>query len=149
MGKFTDKEKEQWNELLIYIEKEILGYDENQHLQKSAVLRILGLRNGQNVANNKIGEHGHYGFDVILNTFKINRKKILNAIRFKDFENEEMKIAYINAIVRNGLNDMYERMQRVKKAQDDSKKIDTTIIRHKGSAYKRKTEDKEQFGKLW
>lgn len=149
MGKFTDKEKEQWKELLVYIEKEILEYDDNQHLQKNAVLRILGLRKGQDMANNKLKENGYYGFDVILNTFKINRKKILNAIRFKEFENEEMKIAYINAIVRNGLNDMYERMQRVKKAQDDSKKIDTTIIRHKGSAYKRKTEDKEQFGKLW
>ena len=145
----TDKEKEQWRELLQYIEKEILNYDDNQHLQKNGVLRIRGILNGKVFANNNTEDNGNYGIEVVFNTFKLCKPQILPAIQAKDFKTEDNKIAYICAIIRNNVNDMYERMKNIKQEQENGKKVDTTIIQHKNNNYKRRTIDKGKYDDLW
>lgn len=149
MAKMTEEEKQNWNELLRYIEKEILDYSDEQHLQKNAVLRIRGLLNGKVMANNNTENNGEYPSVVLLYTFKIDRQKILHAIRGKNFENEEMKVAYIAAIVRGDINDVYERVKSAKRTEQSISKVDTSIIRHRKSNYERKTIDKKQYEELW
>lgn len=135
MGKLTEQEKQQWKELFTYIEKEILNYNDNQKLQKNAVLRLKGLSQGQVIANNKCEQHGKYSPEVLLVTFKINKNKIISAIKYKDFESEENKIAYMSAIVRDRLNDIDERLKSAKRRENLENNIDTSIIDNKGREY--------------
>lgn len=135
--KMTEEEKLQWKELCEWIEINIFNYDiKTQRLQKKACLILKGLKVGQNVANNNCEKYGNYPFNVILMTFKANKTKIQNAIRNKDFEDESKKMAYVCAIVRDKINDMYSRYLNVQKTQEKVESIDTSIMLHEGAEYK-------------
>lgn len=135
--KMTEEEKLQWRELCEWVELNIFNYDINtQRLQKKACLILRGLQTGQNVRNNKCEKYGDYPFNVILMTFKANRTKIQNAIRNKDFEDESKKMAYVCAIVRDKINDMYSRYLNAQKIQEKFESVDTSIMSHEGAEYK-------------
>lgn len=138
-------------QLCSYVEKEILGYDNNQKLQKKAVLRLRGLAKGQTIANNNCKQFGDYPYSVILLAFKANKVQISNAILNKEFNSEENKIAYICAIVRDKLNDIYIRYNNIKKSEDKMNIIDINVINHQGSEYQTKTNNKnnDKFADLW
>lgn len=150
MGKLSEEEKKQWKELFSYVEKEILNYDDNQKLQKNAVLRIKGLENGKVFANNSTKDNGNYSPVVIMNTFKACKQKIMYAIDNKNFENEDRTLAYICAIVRGSLNDVYNRMKRVEKEKKSIDKIDTSIISNDIKAeYSKKSDCTDKFADMW
>lgn len=158
MAKKTEQEKQkdlEFRELCAYIETEILNYETNQKLQKKACLRLRGLATGQTIANNKHQQYGEYPYEVILLAFKANKHQILNAIRNKDFESEEKKIAYISAIVRDKLNDVYTRFLNAKKSQDKVEMVNTDALEYQGAEYKGKTETTttqkidKKFEELW
>lgn len=135
--KMTEEEKLQWKELCEWLEINIFNYDiRTQRLQKKACLILKGLQSGQNVANNKCEKYGDYPFNVILMTFKANKLKIQNAIRNKDFEDESKKMAYVCAIVRDKINDMYTRYLNAQKTQEKVESVDTSIMAHEGAEYK-------------
>lgn len=135
MGKMTDEEKKQWKELFTYIEKEILDYDDNQKLQKNAVLRLKGLATGKVIANNKTENNGNYSPTILKVAFTINKNKIKDAIRGKDFDSEENKIAYCCAIVRNNLNTVYEHVQEAERIKKKVENVNTSVIDHIGMEY--------------
>jgi len=148
----TEIEKQQWDALYQYVKKEILQYDENQSLPQNIVLRLKGLQKGKLMANNNTKDYANYSFDVILNTFKICKTQILNAIQNKNFNDEITKFLYISKIVENNLNDVYLRMKKIKESQSKIQNIDTTIFNHEGANYKRKTEENiisKKYKKLW
>lgn len=149
--RMTPEEKIQWNELKSFVEKEIFGYDENQKLQKGAMLRLRGLLRGQVVANNAQEVNGVYTCEVVLTTFKIQRRKILNAVQNKDFESEENKMAYVCAIVRNRLNDVSSRLQRAKEATEKVENIQLSIDKKKSQkGYRtRPMKNREKYEDLW
>ena len=144
----TDSE---WLNLCSWVEKEIFGYDENQKLQKGAALRLKGLLTGQNVANNKCEKHGNYSCEVVLTTFKVNKDKILQAVATKDFTSEANKMAYVCAIIRNNINDVYARMNNAKKSEEKVKSANVDTIAHTGAEYVSKTEDKinKKLEEIW
>lgn len=135
--KMTEEEKLQWKELCEWVELNIFNYDiKIQRLQKKACLILKGLKVGQNVANNNCEKYGDYPFNVILMTFKANKIKIQNAIRNKDFEDESKKMAYVCAIVRDKINDMYSRYLNAQKTQEKVESVDTSIMSYDGAKYK-------------
>lgn len=148
------KRKDQdWMDLYAWIEREIMGYDSNQKLQKAAVLRIRGLAHGQSVANNKQDQYGDYSAEVILLTFKANKSLILNALRGKNFDSENGKIGYCCAIVRDRINDIYTRLNNAKKSQEKIEEVNTSIIDYEGAGYKTKAnknnKNEDKFKELW
>lgn len=155
-NKETSKNEKNGNqefwELCLYVEKEIFGYESNQKLQKKAALRLRGLAKGQNIANNSFEQYGEYPYNVILLTFKANKNQIINAIRGKKFESEERKVAYVSAIVRDKLNDMYTRYLNAKKSDEKVVTINTDIMEYQGAEYKQTNEISEiddKFEELW
>lgn len=143
--------KGEWNELCSYIEKEILGYNDNQKLQKAACLRIQGLTRGQSIANSRAASNGTYTYKEILRTFQINKNKILNAIRGKNFNGEANKIGYICAIVRNNINEVATRMRNAEKSLEKSNRVYNDIYENFNQEYLKKTSDDmaAKFKELW
>ena len=148
--KMTDEEKKQWKELCEWLEVNIFNYDiKIQRLQKKACLILKGLQTGQNVINNNCEKFGDYPFNVILMTFKANKLKILNAIRNKDFENDESKkMSYVCAIVRDKINDMYTRYLNAQKTQEKVESVDTSIMTYEGAEYKTNSTERKRNKRL-
>ena len=149
--KKEERQDADWLELCEWLELNIFNYDinNNQRLQKKACLVLKGLRTGQNVANNNCQTYGDYPDNVILMTFKANKTKILNAIRNKDFENNESKkMSYVCAIVRDKLNDMYSRYLNAQKTQEKVESVDTSIMTHEGAEYKTNNTERKRNKRL-
>lgn len=136
MTKMSKKEIEYLNRIFVFVERELLGYDENQHMQKEAVLRIKGIANGKPVASNKTQNNGNYSYALIYGTFLYCKDKIKRAIRGKEFSSEGTKVAYIAAIVRNNINTVKQIAKKRKKAQEKAEQVDTTIMEHNTAKYK-------------
>ena len=149
--KMTQEELNNWNELLIYVEKNIFRYDDNQHLKKNAVLRLKGLQTGKVIANNKIKDNGYYSFEIILLTFKACKDIILRSIENKNFDSEGNKMAYICAIVNSKINDIYERKKKADKAKTSIITADTTFAEYESAEYKAKTKSgkDKKYDDLW
>lgn len=151
----TENEKQDWKELCKYIEKNIFNYDDNQHLQKNAILRLRGALNGKMYANNKTKNNGNYSPKILLIAFTINKNKILHAIKNKDFESEENKMAYCLAIIRDSLNSVYEHIQEAERAKKKTECVDTSIMDYIGKEYREQTvseltqKSPKKFEELW
>lgn len=146
----TNKNKE-WLELCEWVEREIFGYDENQKLHQAACLRLKGLQKGQVYANNK-ARSGNYPFNVVLNTFKIDKLKILSAIKGKTFRDEENEMAYICAIVSKDINEMYIKMKNANISERKVDNSDVTLHTKQEAEYHRQTQDvstADKFEDLW
>lgn len=143
-----------WIELCAYVETEIFNYNTNQKLQKKACLVLQGITKGQNIANNKQQTYGNYSYGIILLTFKANKTKILNAIKNKDFESEEQKMKYVAAIIRDSINDIYNRYEESRKSEEKIKRIDTNILISDIPTYSKKQSEtseklQDKFKEFW
>ena len=126
-----------------WIEREIFGYDENQKLQKMACLKLQGLRSGKVVANNNIENNGNYSLDVIWNTFRANKLLILKALKNKTFSSEQAKMGYVCAIVREHLNDMYQRMKNAELSKSKQDAVNIDVDSYNKNNYHKQTIDYE------
>lgn len=125
-----------------WLEKEIFGYSEDQKLHTAACMRLQGLIRGQGYGNSHVRANGNYSYDVIWNTFKAQKMNILNSMRGKRFNNEAEKMAYACAIVRNNINDMYDRMENAKKSSAKTKSLSIDSYSYNGAEYQSKTDRK-------
>lgn len=130
--------------------KDLLGYDKNQSLPKSFVLRLKGLSTGKFIENKKIKDKANYSYEVILATFKYKKKAILKAFQTKNFKNENNKFNYMLAIIQNSLNDVYIRINENKKSSIALEHIELNSDFNQ-DLYKRKTEEKDnkKLKELW
>lgn len=140
-------------ELTNWIEKEIMNYDDDQKLNKPSCQCLRGLSNGKVMGSyNAFGE-SNYPYDIILTAFKVNKIKILNAIRGKTFSTELGKIKYISAIVEKDLNDVYTRVKNARKAHEKAEKADVdAIIATNTAQYKKKESNPstiDKFKDIW
>ena len=134
--KIPRKDKD-WLELCEWLEINIFNYHvPYQRLQTDACLVLKGLQKGKDVANNNTEDNGFYPFNVILMTFKANKKQILNAIKGKEFKSERIKMTYICKIVQDKINDMYSRYLNAQKTQEKVDTVDTSIMTYEGAEYK-------------
>lgn len=138
-------------DMCTWIEKEIFNYDtEHQKLQTKAVMRLQGLRRGQGYANTKVRANGDYSYEVIWITFKVHKQLILNSLKGKTFRDEEAKMAYVCAIVRGKINDVYTKLQNKTKAEEKAENVNVASLENKGANYvKQSKESNKKFEELW
>lgn len=149
--KMTSIEKEQWDKLYQYVKKEILLYDDSQSIPSSFILRLKGLTKGKYIENKKIEDKANYSYEIILYTFQICKPSIMNTLSNKTFENESYKFNYICKIVENNINDVYLRVKKAKKTEENIQNMDTKILSHKGGKYQKKTKEikNKRLKDLW
>ncbi len=149
-GKRINKNQE-FYDLCEYVEKEIFGYDENQKLKQPSCLQLRGLINGKESGWYEVNGASNYPIKCVLIAFQINKNKILNSIRGKDFKSEISKMRYICAIVQNDINDVYMRLKDIERNKDKIETLDTDILSHNGGEYQKKTEElrNKRLNELW
>lgn len=147
----TSIEKAEWDELYQYVKKEILFYDDSQAMPSNFVLRLRGLTKGKYIDNKNIKDKADYSFKIILYTFQICKPSIMQALSTKTFQNEMNKFNYICKIVENSINDVYLRLDKVKKSEEAINSIDTNVLSHQSGKYQKKTEDvkNKRLNELW
>ena len=117
--KMTEKEKQDWEVLYFYV-KNLLGYDENQALSSTMVLRLKGLLTNKFIENNSIESTANYSYETILNTFKFCSLEISKALRTNSWVNEMHRFNYILKIVEKNINNVYIRMKNIQKTKEEA-----------------------------
>ena len=147
----TSIEKEQWDRLYQYVKKEILMYDNSQSIPSNFVLRLKGLTKGKYIENKNIEDKADYSFEIILYTFQICKQTIMKALATKTFENESNKFNYICKIIENNINDVYLRVNKAKKTEEDIQLLETNVLTYSGGIYQKKTEElkNKRLNELW
>ena len=146
----SQQEIEDWESLYEYVRHNVLGYDENQSLSKTMVLRLKGLSNNKFIANNNIDDTANYSYKVILNTFKFCMLDIQRGLRTVTFKDEDHKFNYILKIVESNLNTVYMRMKNAARANEKTEKVDMAAQFYNGAEYKQ-TEKRvsDRLNDLW
>ena len=114
------KERDAWNELDMFIRKNVMGYDDVKGLTTNMVLRLKGLRWGQSTANLDVYKRSDYTFETILTAYKAYIYEIRRAMSNKTFENDEQKFAYALKIVENHVPEIYQRMKNMREAKKNA-----------------------------
>ena len=138
--KMTEEEKKSWENLYYYV-KNLLGYDENQALSSTMVLRLKGLLTNKFIENNNIESTANYSYETILNTFKFCSPDIQKALRTNIFKDENHRFNYILKIVEKNINTVYMKMKNVQKAKEEAKNTAIDVSTHIGAEYQRKTKE--------
>lgn len=146
--KMTEKEKQDWEELYFYVKK-LLGYDENQALSSTMVLRLKGLLTNKFIENNNIQDGANYSYETILNTFKYSSIDIQKALRTNNWKNEMHKFNYILKIAEKNINTVYVKMKNLEKAKEEAKNTTIDSLTHTGAEFKPKEKKKDKFSNLW
>ena len=108
------KEKDLWHELINYICINLLNYEKGQPFP-SLVTR-------------KLNEFSFYNREVILQSFKEKEKDILYQINQDcKFDNEQSKIFYMFAIVKNNINDVNKKWKRKQLTEVKQQKSEINI----------------------
>ena len=146
--KMSQKDKQDWEELYFYV-KSLMGYDENQALSSTMVLRLKGLLTNKFIENKNIADTANYSYEVILNTFKYCSLDIQKAFRTRSFQDEAHKFNYALVVVEKNINDIYMRMKNVERAKEEAKTTSVEVINHIGAEFKPKEKKKDKFADLW
>ena len=144
----TEKEKQDWESLYMYV-KNVMGYDENQALSSTMVLRLKGLLTNKFIENNNIQSTANYSYETILNTFKYSSLDIQRALRTNNFKDEQHKFNYLLKIVEKNINTVYMKMRNVEKAKEEAKNTMVEVPTHTGAEFKAKENKKDKFTDLW
>ena len=134
------KDKKDWENLYFYV-KNLLGYDENQALSSTMVLRLKGLLSNKFIENNNIESTANYSYETILNTFKFCSTDIQKALRTNNFKDEMHRFNYILKIVESNINNVYLRMKNVQKTKEEAENTTIDTANHIGADYQRKTKE--------
>lgn len=146
--KMSEKDKQDW-ELLYFYVKNLLGYDENQALSSTMVLRLKGLSTNKFIENNNIESTSNYSYETILNTFKFCSPEISKALRTNRFADEMHRFNFVLKIVERNLNTVYLRMKNAQKAKEEAKNTMVEMPTHTGAAFKPKEKKENKFSNLW
>lgn len=147
--KMTEKEKQDWDSLYSYVKSNIMGYDDNQALSSTMVLRLKGLLTNKFIENKNIENSANYSYEVILNTFKFCKPDIDRILRTNNFKDEMHKFNYILKIVEKNINTVYIKMKNIKKAKEEAKNMTIEAPMHTGAEFKPKENKKDKFTDLW
>lgn len=116
-------------ELYWWIEDNIFRFKDDEGFSRTEgkflALRIQGLITGQYIKNNNRElDRSGYTIEEISNTFKFTIMEIQYALDNYDFKDMKHKINYMMVIVENNINDMRERMKRVKIQEEMTNNIE-------------------------
>lgn len=146
--KMTEKEKQDWESLYYHV-KNVMGYDDNQSLSNTMVLRLKGLLTNKFIENGNIEASANYSYETILNTFKYSSLDIQKALRTNNFKDESHKFNYILKIVEKNINTVYVKMKNVEKAREEAKNTALEAPTHTGAEFKPREKKKDKFTDLW
>jgi hypothetical protein len=146
--KMSKEELQNWDALYQYV-KNLLGYDENQALSSTMVLRLKGLLTNKFIENGNIADTANYSYETILNTFKFCSPDIYKALRTNNFKDESHKFNYVLKIVEKNINTVYMRMKNIEKAKEEAKNTTIDVSTHVGAEFKPKEKKKDKFSDLW
>lgn len=147
--KMTEKEKQDWESLYFYV-KNLLGYDENQALSSTMVLRLKGLLTNKFMENGNIKDGANYSYEVILNTFKFCKLDIEKALRTGNFKDEMHRFNYVLKIVEKNINTVYMKMKGAKKAKEEIETVDVSHTANYVNTFKSKEQKKNnKLEELW
>ena len=147
--KMTEKEKQDWESLYMYVKSNIMGYDENQALSSTMVLRLKGLLTNKFMENKNIEASANYSYETILNAFKYSSLDIQKALRTNNFKDEMHKFNYLLKIVEKNINTVYVKMKNAEKAKEEAKNTMVEVPTHTGAEFKPKENKKDKFTDLW
>lgn len=145
----TEKEKQDWEALYNYVKKNIMGYDENQALSSTMVLRLKGLLTNKFIENNNIESTANYSYETVLNAFKYSSLDIQKVLRTNNFKDEMHKFNYILKIVEKNINTVYMKMKNVEKAKEEAKNTTIEVPIHTGAEFQPREKKKDKFTDLW
>ena len=146
--KMTAEQKVAWENLYYYV-KTLLGYDENQALSSTMVLRLKGLSTNKFIENGNIESTANYSYETILNTFKFCSPDIQKALRTNRFADEMHRFNFVLKIVERNINTVYLRMKNVQKAKEEAKNTVVEMPTHTGAEFKPKEKKVDKFTNLW
>lgn len=146
--KMSEEEKVAWENLYYYV-KNLLGYDENQALSSTMVLRLKGLLTNKFMENNNITSTANYSYETILNTFKFCKLDIDKALRTCNFKDENHRFNYLLKIVEKNINTVYVKMKNIEKAKEEAKSSTVEMPTHIGAEFKPKEKKENKFSNLW
>lgn len=146
--KMTEEEKKSWENLYYYV-KDLLGYDDNQALSSTMVLRLKGLLTNKFIENNNIASTANYSYDTILNTFKYCSVDIQRAFRTNTFKDETHRFNFVLKIVEKNINTVYMKMKNIQKAKEEAKNTTVEAPIHTGASFKPKEKKTDKFSDLW
>lgn len=146
--KMTEEEKVAWENLYYYV-KNLLGYDENQALSSTMVLRLKGLLTNKFMENNNTTSTANYSYETILNTFKFCSPEISKALRTNRFADEMHKFNYLLKIVEKNINTVYMKMKNAQRAKEEAKNSTVEMPTHIGAEFKPKEKKESKFSNLW
>ncbi len=147
--KMTKEEKAAWEDLYYYVKSNIMGYDENQALSSTMVLRLKGLLTNKFIENNNITSTANYSYETILNTFKFCSPEISKALRTNRFADEMHKFNYVLKIVEKNINTVYIKMKNAQKAKEEARNTAVEVPTHIGAEFKPKEKKENKFSNLW
>lgn len=147
--KMTEEEKIAWDELYTYVRKTVMGYDDNQALSSTMVLRLKGLLTNKFIENNNIKSTANYSYEIILNAFKYSSLDIQRALRTNNWVDEMHKFNYVLKIVEKNINTVYMRMKNSEKAKEEAKRMMVDMPTHTGAEFKPREKKKDKFTDLW
>lgn len=139
--KMTEKEKQDWESLYYYVKNNIMGYDENQALSNTMVLRLKGLLTNKFIENGNIESSANYSYETILNTFKFCSQDIYKVLRTNRFVDEMHRFNFVLKIVERNINTVYLRMKNIEKTKEEAKNTTIDTVNHTGAEYQRKTKE--------
>jgi hypothetical protein len=148
----SKEEKEIFDSIYEYVRTYIMGYDQNQSLSKTMVLRLKGLIVNKFIENYDIEDTANYPYLVVLNTFKFCKPDIEKALKNNSFQDENHKFNYVIKIVESNLNNVYMRMKNVKKTEEESENHDLSDAVNYINTFKAKNNDSKKSNKyndLW
>lgn len=147
--KMSEEEKRSWENLYYYV-KDLLGYDENQALSSTMVLRLKGLLTNKFMENGNIESTANYSYDVILNTFRYCSTDIKRALENNSWSNEQHKFNYLLKIVERNINTVYMKMKNAQKSKEEIELTDMSHATEYVNTFKSKEKKKNnRLDELW
>lgn len=146
--KMTEDDKRSWESLYYYV-KDLLGYDENQALSSTMVLRLKGLLTNKFIENGNIASTANYSYDTILNTFKYCSIDIQRAFRTNSFKDEMHRFNFALKIVEKNINTVYMKMKNLQKAKEEAKNTTVEAPIHTSASFKPREKNVDKFSDLW
>ena len=144
----TEKEKQDWESLYYHV-KNVMGYDDNQSLSNTMVLRLKGLLTNKFIENGNIEASANYSYETILNAFKYSSLDIQRVLRTNNFKDEMHKFNYILKIVEKNINTVYMKMKNAKRAKEEAKNTTLEAPTHTRAEFKPREKKKDKFTDLW
>lgn len=150
MGNILSEEDIKYRDKVFdFFNEKVFGYQKPKQMQKKTMLSVFGLTTGQTIINNSIEKYGEYTYKEVYFTCLYCTSMIQKALSAKKFDGEFQQATYVEAIIRNNLG-MVSNKMREKESSDKKLETQETIPLDAESAeYQHKGKINKRFEEMW